>query len=48
MPHKVTNKRTTKQGIVAGVPFFDEVFTQLGCTYVQYSNPTLQPYKTAN
>lgn len=22
------------QGILAGVPFFDEVFSQLGCTYV--------------
>lgn len=24
------------QGIVAGVPFFDEVFSQLGCTYVNH------------
>lgn len=22
------------QGIIAGVPFFDEVFSQLGCSYV--------------
>ncbi|KAJ5358082.1 Aldolase-type TIM barrel [Penicillium brevicompactum] len=25
-------KRNSSQGILAGVPFFDEVFTQLGCT----------------
>jgi nicotinate-nucleotide pyrophosphorylase len=24
----------THQGVVAGVPFFDEVFKQLDCTYV--------------
>lgn len=23
------------QGIIAGIPFFDEVFAQLGCEYVK-------------
>lgn len=27
-------KSNNQQGIVAGIPFFDEVFSQLGCTYV--------------
>jgi nicotinate-nucleotide pyrophosphorylase (carboxylating) len=27
------------KGVVAGVPFFDEVFSQLGCTYGYYPPP---------
>lgn len=29
------------QGIIAGVPFFDEVFSQLGCSYVMTADKTL-------
>lgn len=25
-----------KQGVLAGVPFFDEIFKQLGCSWVDY------------
>lgn len=26
------------QGVLAGVPFFDEIFAQLGCSYVPLSS----------
>jgi nicotinate-nucleotide pyrophosphorylase (carboxylating) len=30
------------KGMVAGVPFFDEVFSQLGCTYAYRQTPRIQ------
>ncbi|KAJ5335406.1 Aldolase-type TIM barrel [Penicillium brevicompactum] len=37
---KVNQTYTPTHGILAGVPFFDEVFTQLGCTYANTPLPT--------
>jgi nicotinate-nucleotide pyrophosphorylase len=34
------------QGVVAGVPFFDEVFKQLDCTYVVPHQTSSTKFKT--